>query len=106
MYVKSPNLPPDRIASILVNLIELDKIDTIGASTRYDRTITRKEPITKLGWENNFECLILIWAPKDGFSVNFNEFNSISYFFNCLKGDAFFCIALKNLITVLNPKIH
>ncbi len=82
MYVKSPNLPPDRIASILVNLTELDKIDTIGASTRYDRTITRKVPITKLGWEKNFESLILIQAGKDGFSVNFNEFNNISHIFN------------------------
>ena len=82
MYVKSLNLPPDRIASILVNLIELDKIDTIGAITRYDRTITRREPITKLGWEKNFESLILIQAGKDGFSVNFNEFNSISHIFN------------------------
>ena len=34
LYVKSPNLPPDKIASILVNLIELDKIEIIGASTK------------------------------------------------------------------------
>ena len=52
LYVKSPNLPPDKIASILVNLIELDKIENIGAITRYVRIITRKEPITKLAREN------------------------------------------------------
>ena len=79
LYVKSPNLPPDKIASILVNLIELDKIETIGASTRYDSIIKRKEPITKLGRENNFENLILIQTPKDGFSINFNESNKISH---------------------------
>ena len=79
LYVKSPNLPPDKIASILVNLIELDKIETIGAITRYVRIITRKEPITKLGRENNFENLILIRTPKDGFSINFNESNKISH---------------------------
>ena len=73
LYVKSPNLPPDKIASILVNLIELDKIENIGAITRYVRIITRKEPITKLGRENKFENFILILTPKDGFSVNFNE---------------------------------
>lgn len=79
LYVKSPNLPPDKIASILVNLIELDKIETIGAITRYVRIITRKEPITKLGRENNFENFILIRTPKDGFSINFNESNKISH---------------------------
>ena len=79
LYVKSPNLPPDKIASILVNLTELDKIETIGASTRYVRIITRKEPITKLGRENNFENFILIRTPKDGFSINFNESNKISH---------------------------
>ena len=73
LYVKSPNLPPDKIASILVNLIELDKIENIGAITRYVRIITRKEPITKLGRENKFENFILILTPKDGFSINFNE---------------------------------
>ena len=73
LYVKSPNLPPDKIASILVNLIELDKIENIGATTRYVRIITRKEPITKLGRENKFENFILILTPKDGFSINFNE---------------------------------
>jgi len=79
LYVKSPNLPPDKIASILVNLIELDKIENIGAITRYVRIITRKEPITKLGRENNFENFILIQTPKDGFSINFNESNKISH---------------------------
>ena len=79
LYVKSPNLPPDKIASILVNLIELDKIENIGAITRYVRIITRKEPITKLGRENNFENFILIRTPKDGFSINFNESNKISH---------------------------
>ena len=73
LYVKSPNLPPDKIASILVNLIELDKIENIGAITRYVRIITRKEPITKLGRENKFENFIPILTPKDGFSINFNE---------------------------------
>ena len=73
LYVKSPNFPPDKIASILVNLIELDKIENIGAITRYVRIITRKEPITKLGRENKFENFILILTPKDGFSINFNE---------------------------------
>ena len=73
LYVKSPNLPPDKIASILVNLIELDKIENIGAITRYVRIITRKEPITKLGRENKFDNFILILTPKDGFSINFNE---------------------------------
>ena len=73
LYVKSPNLPPDKIASILVNLIELDKIENIGAITRYVRIITMKEPITKLGRENKFENFILILTPKDGFSINFNE---------------------------------
>lgn len=79
LYVKSPNLPPDKIASILVNLIELDKIENIGAITRYVRIITRKEPITKLGRENKFENFILILTPKDGFSINFNESNKISH---------------------------
>ena len=79
LYVKSPNLPPDKIASILVNLIELDKIENIGAITRYVRIITRKEPITKLGRENNFENLILIRTTKDGFSIKFNESNKISH---------------------------
>ena len=79
LYVKSPNLPPDKIASILVNLIELDKIENIGAITRYVRIITRKEPITKLGRENNFENFILIRTPKDGFSINFNEPKKISH---------------------------
>ena len=79
MYVKSPNLPPDKIASILVNLIELDKIENIGAITRYVRIITRKEPITKLGRENKFENFILILTPKDGFSINFNEPKKILY---------------------------
>tara|TARA_B100000029_G_scaffold103507_1_gene94010 strand:+ start:389 stop:814 length:426 start_codon:yes stop_codon:yes gene_type:complete len=78
LYVKSPNLPPDKIASILVNLIELDKIENIGAITRYVRIITRKEPITKLGRENKFENFILILTPKDGFSINFNEPKKIS----------------------------
>ena len=79
LYVKSPNLPPDKIASILVNLIELDKIENIGAITRYVRIITRKEPITKLGRENKFENFILILTPKDGFSINFNEPKKISH---------------------------
>ena len=78
LYVKSPNLLPDKIASILVNLIELDKIENIGAITRYVRIITRKEPITKLGRENKFENFILILTPKDGFSINFNEPKKIS----------------------------
>ena len=34
LKVKSPKFPPDKIASILVNLIELDKIEIIGASTK------------------------------------------------------------------------
>ena len=90
MYVKSPNLPPDKIASILVNLIELDKIENIGAITKYVRIITRKEPITKLGRENNFEKYILIRTPKEGFSIKFNESKKNSHIYNYLEGDTIF----------------
>jgi hypothetical protein len=107
LYVKSPNLPPDKIASILVNLVELDKIETIGASTRYVRIITRKEPITKLGRENNFENLILIRTPKDGFSINFNESNKISHNVELFeRRHNYFCVASINLVTMFNPEIH
>ena len=81
-----------RNADLILLCIDLSETNIDKMDTVYNYW---KEQITKLGWENNFDSLILIWAPKDGFSVNFNEFNSISHIFNCLKGDAFFLHRLK-----------
>ena len=58
LYVNSPSFPPESIASIIVKDTEFEKIETIGAITRYDNIITKTDPIIKVGCCINFKNFI------------------------------------------------